>query len=154
MIKKYIVIMLMFILVTSVFSVHADAFNINDTILLAKEEPKEEEESSGGSYDELMRDRIHASYTDTTSLSGNVSDFLTTLVVGTKIIGVAVAIIILLVLATKYVVAAPGERADIKKSAIPYVIGAFVLFATAGILSLIQGVAEILDVGPAGEVEQ
>ena len=34
-------------------------------------------------------------------------------------------------------VAAPGDRADIKKSMIPFVIGAFVLFASSGIVDML-----------------
>ena len=47
----------------------------------------------------------------------------------------------LIVLAMKYMTAAPSERASIKKSAIMYVIGAVVMFAAAGILGIIQNFA-------------
>lgn len=43
----------------------------------------------------------------------------------------------LIVLAMKYMVAAPGDKADIKKHAIVYVVGAIVLFATTQILEII-----------------
>lgn len=55
-----------------------------------------------------------------------------------RIVGVAVAITMLLVVAMKYMTAAPGEKADIKKSAVVYVVGAFILFAVTGILGLIN----------------
>ena len=143
-IKKYITIFLIIILTISFLSVHSKAFEVTEVVKIA------EGASGREAYDGAMSDLIHKDYSDTTPLSGNISDFLTTLVVVVKYIGVAVAIIILLVLGTKYVVAAPGERADIKKSAVPYVIGAFVLFATSGLLSLIQSFAEILNVDAAG----
>ena len=44
----------------------------------------------------------------------------------------------LLVVAMKYMTAAPGEKADIKKHAVVYVVGAVVLFAVTGILGLIN----------------
>lgn len=56
----------------------------------------------------------------------------------TRIVGTGVAIIMLIVLAMKYMMSAPGERADIKKHAVIYVVGAVVLFASSGILGIIQ----------------
>ena len=56
-------------------------------------------------------------------------------------IGIAAAVIMLIMVAIKYVSAAPGEKADIKKSIIIYVIGAVLLFAATGILGIIQGFA-------------
>ncbi len=50
--------------------------------------------------------------------------------------GVAVAMITLL--GVKYMTAAPGEKADIKKHAIPYVVGAVIMFACTGILGIIE----------------
>ena len=54
-----------------------------------------------------------------------------------RVIAVGVAIVMLLTLAMKYMMAAPGDRADIKKSMIPFVIGAFVLFASSGIVDML-----------------
>ena len=59
----------------------------------------------------------------------------------TRIIAVGVAIIMLLVLAMKYMMSAPGDRADIKKHAVVYIVGAIVLFGAAGILTIIQNFA-------------
>ena len=59
-----------------------------------------------------------------------------------QIIAMAVAVVILVVLAIKYISAAPSEKADIKKSAVVYIIGVVLLFAGAGILRLIQSFAE------------
>ena len=56
-------------------------------------------------------------------------------------IGVAVAVVILIWLAIKYITAAPSDKADIKKSAVAYVIGAVLLFAASGVLALIQSFA-------------
>lgn len=56
----------------------------------------------------------------------------------TRIIGTGVALIMIIVVAMKYMMAAPGERADIKKHAIPFVIGAVILFGSSGILTIIQ----------------
>ena len=45
----------------------------------------------------------------------------------------------------KYMIASPGERADIKKSAVIYVVGAFILFGITGIITLIQKFASVLN---------
>ena len=57
----------------------------------------------------------------------------------------AAAVIMLIVLAIKYVSAAPSEKADIKKSAIVYVIGAVLLFAATGVLQLVKGLADTIN---------
>lgn len=59
-----------------------------------------------------------------------------------RVIAVGVAIVMLLTLAMKYMMAAPGDKAEIKKSSVIYVVGAVVLFAVGGILSIIQKFAE------------
>lgn len=55
-----------------------------------------------------------------------------------QVIGTAIAIIMLVVLGIKYVMAAPSEKAEIKKSALIYVIAAIFLFAAVQILGIIQ----------------
>lgn len=59
-----------------------------------------------------------------------------------QVIGVAVAVIMLIVLAIKYISAAPNDKAEIKKHAVVYVTGAVVLFAASGLLGIIKGLAE------------
>ncbi len=61
-----------------------------------------------------------------------------------KVVAVGIAIIMLIVIAMKYMLAAPGEKAEIKKSAIVYIIGAVVLFAVSGILAIIQKFSTIV----------
>ena len=58
-----------------------------------------------------------------------------------QIIGTGVALIMLIVLAIKYISAAPGDKADIKKHAVVYVVGAIVLFAATGILQIVKNFA-------------
>lgn len=59
-----------------------------------------------------------------------------------RVISMGVAITMLIVLAMKYMMAAPGEKASIKKSAVTYVVGAVVMFAAYGILTIIQEFAK------------
>ena len=51
----------------------------------------------------------------------------------------------LLVIAMRYMTSAPGDRADIKKHAIAYVIGAVILFGVPAILGLLVEVAEAIN---------
>ena len=72
--------------------------------------------------------------TSATSIMGNIIAVI-------RIVGTGIAVIMIVLLAIKYMSAAPSERADIKKSAIPYVIGAILLFASSNIIGLIRNFA-------------
>lgn len=58
-----------------------------------------------------------------------------------QVVGMGIAIIMLIVMAIKYISAAPSEKAEIKKSATIYIVGAIVLFAASGILEIIKNFA-------------
>lgn len=96
-------------------------------------------------YNEKMGTIIGSSWSDSTKTGEKATTMLTTIIIAVKVIAVAVAIIMLLAVAMKYMTSAPGDRADIKKNAIPYVVGAFILFGASGLLSLIQQVAEVFN---------
>lgn len=53
-----------------------------------------------------------------------------------RIAAAAVALVIIIVIACKYMLASAGDRADIKKYAINYVIGAFILFGASALVSI------------------
>lgn len=57
-----------------------------------------------------------------------------------RTIGIAVAVVMLMTVACKYIMASAGDKADIKKYAFNYVIGALVLFGAAGIVTIIKNV--------------
>lgn len=78
------------------------------------------------------------SMTDSSGASTSVTKIIGALINIIQIIGSGVAIIMLIVLAIKYISAAPGDKADIKKHAVVYVVGAIVLFAATGILQIIK----------------
>ncbi len=59
-----------------------------------------------------------------------------------QIIGVGVASIMLIALAIKYIVSSPSDKAEIKKHAVVYIVGAIFIYAAAGILKIIQVFAE------------
>ena len=55
-----------------------------------------------------------------------------------QVITVAVGVIMLLVLAIKYMSAAPGEKAEIKKHATVYIVGAVIAFGSYGLITLLM----------------
>lgn len=71
-----------------------------------------------------------------------VNDTAGTVIAAMRIVSIAIAIIVLLVISMKYMISAPGDRADIKKHAIAYVIGTFILFGATEIISLLIKIAE------------
>lgn len=58
-----------------------------------------------------------------------------------RVVALGVAIIMLAFVAMKYMSSAPGDRAEIKKHAVIYVVGAIVLFGTSGILTILKDFA-------------
>lgn len=72
-----------------------------------------------------------------------------------QVIGMGVAIIMLVVLAIKYIAASPEGKAEIKKNATIYIVGAIILFAASGILGIIRAFAvnSIGNQGPSGSGE-
>ena len=83
-------------------------------------------------------------FSGSTSLLGSTNaknatiGILGTILTITRTVGAAVAIGILMIIGCKYLMASAGDRADIKKYAMNYVIGAIILFGAAGILGIIQ----------------
>ncbi|MBQ7410002.1 MAG: hypothetical protein IJW20_01295 [Clostridia bacterium] len=59
-----------------------------------------------------------------------------------RTIGAVIAVLMLMTIGAKYIVASAGDRADIKKYAINYVIGAVVLLGATGILSVIKNLVD------------
>lgn len=96
--------------------------------------------SQASTYSNEMQGLIKESenFTDATNSVDKVNNLIATIITSIRIAGVAVAVVILLVLAMKYMTAAPGDKADIKKSLINYVIGAVIFFGVIGILEIIS----------------
>lgn len=63
-----------------------------------------------------------------------------------RTVGVLVAVVILLILGIKYMVGSAEEKADYKKSMIPYLVGAVLIFAASTIAGIVYDMASALDV--------
>lgn len=97
--------------------------------------------ASAMNFKDVKEETVTASAADTTGASESVNSMIGAILTVAQVIGVGVAVIMLIVLAIKYISAAPGDKADIKKHAVVYVVGAVVLFAASGILGIIRNFA-------------
>lgn len=93
------------------------------------------------SFGNIDTNTITANASDDTGAASSINKIIGSIITIVQVIGVGVAIIMLIVLAIKYISAAPGDKADIKKHAVVYVVGAIVLFAASGLLGIIKNFA-------------
>ena len=75
---------------------------------------------------------------DTSGATNAATNIIGIIINVAQVIGVGVAIIMLIVLAIKYIAASPEGKAEIKKNATIYIVGAVILFAASGILGIIR----------------
>ena len=60
-------------------------------------------------------------------------------------VGVVVAVVIMLVLGIKYMMGSAEEKAEYKKSMVPYIVGAILIFASTTIVNLVYTFANSLN---------
>ena len=75
-----------------------------------------------------------------TSMGGRI-------VVIMQTVGIVVAVVVLLILGIKYMMGSAEEKADYKKSMIPYVVGAILIFAATTIVNVVYQIANGLSAG-------
>ena len=92
-------------------------------------------EVSALKFDEINETTVTANASDTTGAADSLNRIIGSAMTVVQVVGVGVAIIMLIVLAIKYISAAPGDKADIKKHAVVYVVGAVVLFGATNIIA-------------------
>lgn len=93
------------------------------------------------SFGEIDEATVTDGAQDTSGAASSLNRIIGSAITVVQVVGVGVAIIMLIVLAIKYISAAPGDKADIKKHAVVYVVGAVVLFAASGILGIVKNFA-------------
>ena len=74
-------------------------------------------------------------------LANSTQNVVATIVNTIRIVGTGISIIMLIYIAIKYMSAAPSEKAEFKKSATAYIVGAIVLFASSQIITIIANFA-------------
>lgn len=82
--------------------------------------------------------------------TANVTPIKTTLGVVldvVRMVGIGIALIILIMIGIKVMLASPSERANIKQYAINYLIGACILIGASGILTIIKNFTDATVVG-------
>ena len=86
---------------------------------------------------------VSAPWTDNSygNVGNKTQNVMGTLINVIRIVGTGVAIIMITYVAIKYMSAAPDEKAEFKKSATAFIVGAVVLFASTNILSIIADFA-------------
>ncbi|MBR2290107.1 MAG: hypothetical protein IJ867_05895 [Clostridia bacterium] len=87
--------------------------------------------------------------TDTSGASEAAANIIGMIINIAQVIGMGVAIIMLIVLAIQYIAASPEGKAEIKKNATVYIVGAIILFAASGILGIIRRFA-VQSIGTQG----
>ncbi len=69
--------------------------------------------------------------------TGKIQNFGNSIISVIQVVGVVVAVVILLVLGIKYMMGSAEEKADYKKSMIPYLVGAILIFASTTIVKMV-----------------
>ena len=72
------------------------------------------------------------------SATGSFTNAMNILIGIFQVVAVGVASIMLIVLGIKYMSSAPNEKAEIKKHAVVYVVGACIVFGSAGLIGLFK----------------
>jgi hypothetical protein len=89
-------------------------------------------------YGEINEHSVSVNAEDNSGAADSVNRIVGALLTTVQVVGSGVAVIMLIVLAIKYISAAPSDKAEIKKHAVVYVVGAVVLFAATGIISIVR----------------
>lgn len=80
--------------------------------------------------------------TDKITASESMTDLGGKIIGAIQIIGIIIAIVVLLVLGIKYMVGSAEEKAEYKKTMMPYVVGALLIFAASTIVNLLYTVID------------
>ncbi len=116
-IKVISILLLAIMLVASIATTAFAAVNLNTTL------ENIENQNLNGNAD-----------TQITKLGGNVVNII-------QIIGIVIAVIVLLVIGIKYMIGSASEKAEYKKTMIPYIVGAALVFAGTSLVKVIYSLA-------------
>ena len=59
-----------------------------------------------------------------------------------QVVGIVIAVVVLLVIGIKYMIGSASEKAEYKKTMIPYIVGAILIFAGTSIVKVIYSVLQ------------
>lgn len=83
-------------------------------------------------------DSMKPTYSDSSGIAGvgqKIVDIIST-------IGVVISVIVLLVLGIKYMMGSASEKAEYKKTMIPYLVGAVLIFGASAIAKVVVSMAQ------------
>lgn len=73
--------------------------------------------------------------------SGSLADITGNIIGVIYVVAAAVSVVMLLVIGIKYMMASPDQKASLKARAVPYLIGAALIFGAANILRFIETIS-------------
>mgnify|MGYP001624592847 CR=1 FL=1 len=82
-----------------------------------------------------------------TSASGDIQNIGNSIIGIITTVGVVVAVVVLLILGIKYMMGSAQEKAEYKKTMIPYLVGALLIFGASAITMVVVNVASSLSAG-------
>lgn len=85
-----------------------------------------------------LKGNTSAAQEDVVNIGNQIIGIITT-------VGVVVAVVILLVLGIKYMMGSSSEKAEYKKTMIPYLVGAILIFGASAITKVVVGLASGID---------
>ena len=92
--------------------------------------------------DTIIADMKDVPVVDEDSTGGNIGKVINGIIRLIQIAGTGVSVIIVTILGIKYMLASSSEKADIKKMAMPIVVGCVLLFAASNLVAIIAGVGD------------
>ena len=95
--------------------------------------------SFGLTYSEINESSVVKDAEDKSGAAKSVQNIIGGVLTVVQVVGSGIAVIMLIVLAIKYISA--SDKAEIKKHAVVYVVGAVVLFAATGIIGIVRNFA-------------
>lgn len=102
--------------------------------------------SIGTSYADSIVDKLSGMEAvgtpDTSSNSEGIPAAINSIISLLQYVGSGIAIIVVTILGIKYILASPSEKADVKKSIMPIIIGCVLLFGGVNIAKLIANFSD------------
>ena len=95
------------------------------------------DQSSDSTIDDLFTPNGDLDTDNLTNVGANIVSIITT-------IGIVVAVVVLLVLGIKYMIGSASEKAEYKKTMIPYLVGAVLIFGAPAIAKAVVSVSEAI----------
>lgn len=132
-VSRFVTICLMLtFIITLVLSFTSNSYAKTDK---KKSESSESSVSSSDMFD-VMKD------VNTPAEDEKVQGVINTIIGLLQVAGTGIALITITMMGLKYIMASPGEKADVKKQVIPIIIGCILLFGAVTLMSAIYDFAQ------------